>query len=193
MMVVDEKRSEHRIAFGWPLFKCSPLIFSCKKENPVLSGYENILKGIDLEKLSDNEKLEYFSKIQYKDFSLFNFNISKINDKEISKNINSKVDFSKDKIYFNARINFSDKTKFYNISNYKIEISDSKKDEFLSTNDNRYYISGYFKNGKFYFTQLKKLGFQIDIIIYLYQCIQIGYRNINKNKRYKNDNRISHL
>lgn len=130
---------------------------SCTKENPVVSNYKEIVKAVDLKNMSDTEILEYFSKIEIKNFELHDFSLKKINDNEFSQS--QKVDFSKDKVNFNARAKFSDKSKFFGISNDQIDISDTKKEGYFSTNDSSVFVSGYFKDGKFFFTKISKLGF----------------------------------
>lgn len=133
------------------------LVISCSKENPVISNIKEVAKGVDLKKLSDVELLEYFSKIEFKNFDLHSFVIKQINEKPIVEG--QRADFSKDKIDFNVRARFTDKTKFFGITDNKIEISDAKKDGFFSTNDSSVFISGYFKDGRFYFDKVNKLGF----------------------------------
>lgn len=133
------------------------LLIACNKENPAVTDIKEISKGIDLKKLSDVELLEYFSKIEFKNFELHSFVIKQINDKPVTEG--QRADFSNDKIDFNVRARFTDKTKFFGITNNKIEISDSKKDGFFSTNDSSVFISGYFKDGRFYFDKINKLGF----------------------------------
>lgn len=133
------------------------LIVSCNKENPAISEYKEIAKGIDLKNFSDVEKLEYFSKVEFKNFELYSFSLKQINDSPIKEN--QKTDFSKDKIDFNVKVRFTDKTKFFGITDNKIEISDAKKEGFYSTNDASVFVKGYFKDGRFYFTEINKLGF----------------------------------
>lgn len=130
---------------------------SCSKENPVVSNYKEIVKAVDLKNMSDTEILEYFSSIENKSSDLHDFSLKKINDKDISQG--QRADFSKDKIDFNARIRFADKSKFFGISNSKIDVSDDKKNGYFSSNDSRLFITGYFKDGKFYFSRVNKLGF----------------------------------
>lgn len=130
---------------------------SCKKENPVLSNYKEIV-NVDLKNLSNEQMLEYFSKIEFKDFSLHNFSIKKVNDIPVQDK-SKKADFTKDKIDFNVKANFVDKNKFFSVLDQKIDISDTKKDGYLSTSDASVFISGYFKDGKFYFKEAKKLGY----------------------------------
>lgn len=139
------------------IFFISLSIISCKKENPVLSNYKDIM-NVDLKNLSDEQMLEYFSKIEFKEFSLHNFSIKKVNDVPVQDK-SKKADFSKDKIDFNVKSDFVDKKKFFSVLDQNIVISDTKKDGYLSTNDASVFISGYFKEGKFYFTEAKKLGY----------------------------------
>ncbi|MDV7696032.1 hypothetical protein N6B72_03770 [Chryseobacterium soli] len=133
---------------------------SCKKENTTISHAEDAVNVADLENMTDEKKLEFFSKREFKGFTLNNFIIKKINDHEIIPNNKNtlKADFSVDKIDFNVRINFTDKTKFYSVSDKKIMVSDDKEKDYFSANDNRYFISGYFNEGKFYFDKVNKLG-----------------------------------
>lgn len=133
------------------------LIVSCNKENPVVSEYKQIAKGVDLKNLSDVEKLEYFSKVEFKNFELHSFSLKQINNKPI--NDSQKADLSKDKIDFNVKVRFTDKTKFFGITDNKIEISDVKKEGFYSTNDASIFVKGYFQDGRFYFSEVNKLGF----------------------------------
>ncbi|MGC5746841.1 hypothetical protein [Chryseobacterium sp. NFX27] len=133
------------------------LVVSCNKENPAISKYKDITEGVDISKFSDSEKLEYFAKIDINNYELHNFSIKKINNSPVSEN--QKANFEKDKIEFNTKPKFYDKTKFFGIVNHKIEISDTKKDGYFSTNDASIFISGYFNEGKFYFTEINKLGY----------------------------------
>lgn len=142
------------------LISLSVLLFtiSCKKENTPISNSEDVVNVADLENMTDEEKLEFFSKEEFKGFTLNNFIIKKINDHEIIPNNKNtlKADFSVDKIDFNVRISFTDKTKFYSVSDKKIMVSNDKKKDYFSANDNSYFISGYFKEGKFYFDKVNK-------------------------------------
>ncbi|MFP3595305.1 hypothetical protein [Chryseobacterium sp. SIMBA_029] len=133
---------------------------SCKKENTTISHSEGVVNVEDLENMTDEKKLEFFSKREFKGFTLNNFIIKKINDHEIIPNNKNtlKADFSVDKIDFNVKINLTDKTKFYSVSDKKIMVSNDKEKDYFSANDNRYFISGYFKEGKFYFDKVNKLG-----------------------------------
>jgi len=144
------------------LISLSVIIFtiSCKKENTTISNSDNNASVVDLENMTDEKKLEFFSKKEFKGFTLNNFIIKKINDHEIIPNNKNtlRANFSVDKIDFNVRINFTDKTKFYSVSGKKILVSYDKKKDYFSANDNRYFISGYFKEGKFYFDKVNQLG-----------------------------------
>lgn len=137
----------------------SILVFniSCKKENTTISNSEDVVNAVDLENMTDEKKLEFFSKEEFKGFALNNFIIKKINDHEIIPNNKNtlKADFLVDKIDFNVKINFMDKTKFYSISNNKIVVSNDKKKDYFSANDNSHFLSGYFKEGQFYFDKVK--------------------------------------
>jgi len=132
---------------------------SCKKENTTISHSEDVVNVEDLENMTDEKKLEFFSKREFKGFTLSDFNIKKINGHEIIPNNTNtlKADFSVDKIDFTVKINFTDKTRLYSVSDNKIVVSNENKKDYFSANDDRYYISGYFKEGKFYFDKVNKL------------------------------------
>lgn len=51
---------------------------SCKKENTTISYSEDVVNVEDLEKMTDEKKLEFFSKREFKGFALNNFIIKKI-------------------------------------------------------------------------------------------------------------------
>lgn len=126
-------------------------LFNCNKKEVTKASTE-IISDSNFNALSDNDKLKFLFDKNFYDFELYNFVINNKDGKV------GKINFNSEKIDFSAKIKFDNKDVFYTVANDDIIFSDSKKEGYISTNNNTYFIKGYFLKGKFYFSEAKRIG-----------------------------------